>query len=110
MRAREERALHWPSIVNRLSDQQWVGTGSGSELVPMEERRRVLEHRIELAKDRLVADLGRASTLLRERAAYARSSLRKGVIRAAIIAAGVVWLSLVTTAVRRHRRLHARWK
>jgi hypothetical protein len=97
-------------IVNRLSDQQWGGTGSGTELVPVEERRRVLEHRIEMAKDRLVADLGRASLLLRESAASARRGVKKGFIRAALVAAGVVWLSLVTTALRRRRRLHARWK
>jgi hypothetical protein len=70
----------------------------------------MLEHRIDLAKERLVADLGRASTLLRQSAASARSTVKKGLIRAAIVAAGLMWLGLVTTAVRRHRRLHARWK
>lgn len=70
----------------------------------------MLEHRIALAKDRLVADLGRASTLLRESAASARRGVKRGFMRAALVAAGVVWLSLVTTALRRRRRLHARWK
>ena len=102
--------MHWRSIVNRLSDQQFGRTGAGSELVPVDERRRVLQHRIDLAKDKLVADLSRASTLLRQSAASARSSVRRGFIRAAIVTAGIVWLGLVTTAIRRHRRLHARWK
>lgn len=89
--------------VNRISEEQ---VGTGAALVRVDQRRRALEHRLELAKERFVADLGRFSSLLQESAANARRNF----VRAALLLGGLVLLGLASAVIRRRRRLSVRWK
>jgi hypothetical protein len=87
------------SGVNRLSDHDFKTTGTS--LVPVDEQRRALEHRLELAKERLVADLSRVSSMLKSSA----GSMRRNVMRAVVTIGGLFLLGIVTAVVRRRRRL-----
>jgi hypothetical protein len=89
--------------VNRLGEEQ---VGTASTLVRVDQRRRALEHRLELAKERFVADLGRFSSLLQESAANARRNF----VRAALALGGLVLLGLASAVIRRRRRVQVRWK
>lgn len=85
--------------MNRLSDHDLKT--KGTSLVPVDEQRRALEHRLELAKERLVADLSRVSSMLKSSA----GSMRKNIVRAAVTIGGLLLLGIVTAVVRRRRRL-----
>ncbi len=82
-----------------------------AELVPYDLVRRALEVRIEMAKDRLFADLDEAQRQLRSFTASAARGLAKRVMRAVLIG-GVVALGIVAALVRRRRqrRLRIVWK
>jgi hypothetical protein len=99
----QERALQTRAGVNRISEEQ---VGTGAALVRVDQRRRALEHRLELAKERFVADLGRFSSLLQQSAANARRNF----VRAALALGGLVLLGLASAVIRRRRRLSVRWK
>lgn len=99
---RGERALHVRPGVNRLSDQDL--RASGTTMVPVDQQRRALEHRLELAKERLVADLSRVSSMLKSSA----GSMRRNMVRAAVTIGGLLLLGIVSALVRRRRRIASR--
>lgn len=75
------------------------------ELPEVDQRQRTLEHRLELAKARLVADIGKLSNLLGSSA----GAVRKGFVRAAVTLGGLLVLGIVTAVMRRRRRLRVRF-
>jgi hypothetical protein len=95
-----ERGLHAELDVNRLNEQD-LGTTTGGLTLAIDQRRRALEHRLELAKERLAADLTRASWLLKSSA----GAVRKNLVRAVVTIGGLFLLGIVTAIVRRRRRL-----
>jgi hypothetical protein len=90
--------------VNRLNEQELRATRGA--MMAVDQRKRALEHRLELAKERLVADLNRASALLKSSA----GSMRKGLLRAAVAVGGLLLLGIVSAVMRRRRRLAWRWR
>jgi len=70
----------------------------------IDQRERALAHRLELAKERLVVDLGKLSSLLGASA----GEVRKKFVRATFVVGGLLLLGLVTVLVRRRRRF--RWR
>lgn len=91
------------AIVNRLSEQfPWA---PGVSIMPVDQRRRALEHRLELAKERLVEDLGRMSSILQSSA----GTVKKSAVRAAVTIGALLVLGIVTAVVRRRRRLSWRF-
>jgi len=86
-------------------NEQDLGT-TGGPMMAVDQRRRALEHRLELAKERLVADLGRVSLLLKSSAGSARKTL----MRAALAVGGLILLGIVSAVVRRRRRLEWRYR
>jgi hypothetical protein len=81
--------------------------GPESRPLDLDARRRVLEQRIERTKERLLADLGRAKTIV----VRAKDRARKGAWTAALVAGGLLFLGLVTTLVRRRtRRVRVTWR
>ena len=70
-------------------------------MMPVDQQRRALEHRLELAKARLVADLGRFSSMLRE----GKGAVQKSIVRGLVVVGGLLLLGFVTAVVRRRRRL-----
>jgi ABC-type phosphate transport system permease subunit len=73
-------------------------------MMPVDQQRRALEHRLELAKERLVADLSRVSSMIKMSA----GSMRKNLQRAAIAIGGLLLLGIVSAVVRRRRRIASR--
>jgi hypothetical protein len=101
-----------PGSVNRTSEEEWAETDVG--LLPEDYQRRALEHRLELAKERLAVDLGRASSLLRETAVTAEKSIKRGVTTGALVVGGLLLFGVVTAGItalvrRRNRRIQVRW-
>ncbi len=83
-------------------------SAASAVLATVDQRRRALEHRLELAKDRLVTDLGRLSTLVSSSA----GSMRKGFVRAVVTVVaigGLLLLGIASAVLRRRRRLRARF-
>jgi hypothetical protein len=70
----------------------------------IDQRERALSHRLELAKQRLVLDLGQLSSLLGAGA----GEVKKGFVRASFVVGGLLLLGLVTVLARRRRRF--RWR
>jgi uncharacterized membrane protein (Fun14 family) len=68
-------------------------------------RQRALAHRLELSKERLVADLGKLSSLLGTSA----GEVSKRFVRATLVVSGLLLLGLVTMAMRRRRRFRVRF-
>jgi hypothetical protein len=95
------------AVVNRLPEPR----PTRAELAPYDLVRHALEARIELAKERLFADLDTAQKQLRGVAASAASGLAKRMTRAVLVG-GVVVLGLVAALVlrRQQRRLRIVWK
>jgi hypothetical protein len=93
--------------VNRLPEPRPVR----AELAPYDQVRHALEARIELAKERLFADLNQAQQQLRTVAAGAARGVARRVTRAVLVG-GVVLLGLVAALVlrRQQRRLRIVWK
>lgn len=103
--------------MNRLSTQGFaartrevrrpgVVSTSMTELPNVDQRERALAHRLELAKARLSADLGKLSTLLGSSA----SDAARRFVRAGLVVGGLLMLGIVTAAiVRRRRRLRIRF-
>lgn|GEM_PF-4273376 len=102
--------------MNRLSTQGFgvdtrqarrfgVKSTSMVELPEVDPRQRALEHRIEAAKARLVADIGKLSRLLGSSAGV----VRKGFVRATVLLGGLLVLGIVTAVMRRRRRLRVRF-
>jgi hypothetical protein len=92
--------------VNRQNEQYRGATGTA--LLPLDQQRRALEHRLELAKERLVADLDRVSSMLQLSAGSVRQNVRsvvRVVARGAIVLGGLLLLGIVRAVVRRRRRL-----
>jgi len=83
---------------------------AGSQLEP-EARRRALERRIEVTKERLIADITRVRSLVSQATVRARNDLGRVATRAAIAVAGLLVLGLVTALIRRrHRRIRITWR
>ena len=80
-------------------------SATSAVLATVDQRRRALEHRLELAKNRLVTDIGRFSTLLSSSA----GSMRKGFVRAVVTIGGLLLLGIASAVLRRRRRLRARF-
>jgi hypothetical protein len=95
--------------VNRLNEQVLVRP-TGGAMITVDQRRRALEHRLELAKERLVADLDRVSALLKSGVVSSARSMGKNLFRAAVVVGGLLLLGLITGAVRRRRRLEWRYR
>ena len=78
-----------------------------SHALDLDARRRLLEQRIESAKERLVADIGRAKTILTR----ARHRAAVTLTRVALVAGGLMVLGLVTVLARRRaRRIRVTWR
>lgn len=94
-------------VVNRLSEPRPARV----ELAPYDQVRHALEARIELAKERLFADLNQAQKQLRAVASGAARGVAQRVARAVLVG-GVLMLGLVTALVlrRQHRRIRIVWK
>lgn len=94
-------------VVNRLPEY----TRSRDELVPFDPIRRALEARIELAKERLFADLDEAQRQLRRVASTTVQGLAQRLTRAALVG-GVLVLGLLAALAlrRRRRRLRVVWR
>ena len=94
-------------IVNRLPAPR----PARAELAPYDLARHALEARIELAKERLFADLDEAQRQLRSFTTSAARGLAKRMTRAVLVG-GVVVLGLVAVLVRRRqqRRLRIVWR
>ena len=95
------------SFVNRLPEPRPVS----AELAPYDLVRHALEARIEMAKERLFADLDEAQRQLRSFTASAARSLATRVTRAVLVG-GVVALGIVAALVlrRQQRRLRIVWR
>lgn len=89
--------------VNRLSEHNV----EGGTFVPADPERRALEMRIEHAKSRLVADLNRASGIVRNVALRARQGLGTVVVVSGILVAGIVVVALFR---RNRRRVRIQWR
>jgi hypothetical protein len=94
--------LHRSRVVNR--QREHISRGA---IVPVDERRRLLEQRIELAKERLVADIRRAGGLVR----HATQAARHGLVRVAIVACGFLVVGFAMALIARRRsRVRAAWR
>jgi hypothetical protein len=69
------------------------------------QRERALVHRLEISKQRLVADLGKLSTVLSTSA----GQVGKRFVRVGIVLGGLMLLGIVTVVVRRRRRFRVRF-
>ena len=79
--------------------------------MPVDEQRRGLQLRIEHAKESILADLRRASSLFKETVSDGTSTVGRSVVRASILIAGAVALGVIAAfARRRRRRLIITWK
>ena len=86
-------------------------TATDGALLDPEARRRALEHRIELTKERLVADITRVRSLVTEAAARARQGLGRVALRTALGVGALLAIGLVTVLVRRRqRRIRITWR
>ncbi len=75
-------------------------------------RERALAHRLEMGKERLVADLGKLSTMLETSAGQVgQKFVRVGqrFVRVGLVLGGLLLLGIVTVVVRRRRRLRVRF-
>jgi hypothetical protein len=71
----------------------------------VDQRQRSLEHRLEMAKARLLSDLGKLSRLLGSSA----GAVRKRFVRAVVTVGGLLLLGIVSAVMRRRRRLRVRF-
>lgn len=76
-----------------------------TELPEVNQRERLLSHRLEMAKERLVSDLGKLSALVSSTA----GAVSKRFVRAAVLMGGVLLLGIVSAVMRRRRRLRVRF-
>ena len=83
--------MHVSALVNRLNDQDLVRP-TGGAMITVDQRRRALEHRLELAKKRLVADIDRVSTLLKSGVVSSARSMSKNLLRAVVAIGGLLLL------------------
>lgn len=107
--------LHELQTMNRLSTQGFAARtrearrsgvmSTSMELPDVDQRERALAHRLELAKERLVADLGKLSSLLGTSA----GQVGRRFVRASLVLGGLLVLGIVTAVVRRRRRLRVRF-
>ena len=79
------------------------------ELPEVDQRERALMHRLEMAKERLAADLGKLSTLLGTTAGQVGRQVGKRFVRVGLVLGGLLLLGIVTAVVRRRRRLRVRF-
>jgi hypothetical protein len=100
----EERRLQPRTFVNRLIEQP----KEHATLLPVDPQRRLLETRIEHAKERLADDLDRAVSLARQ----ATTTVRRGLARVALMGGLLLAGALVALVQRRRRRHQLRftWK
>ncbi len=75
------------------------------EVPDVNQRERALAHRMEIAKQRLLDDIGKLSTLLGSTA----GEVRKKFVRAGLVVGGLLLLGIVTAVVRRRRRIRVRF-
>jgi hypothetical protein len=92
--------------VNRLgSDTTTVKRGG--DVVPVGARQRLLEHRIEAAKERLAVDLSRIGAVVRR----VETRALRGLALVALAAGALVVIGLAARAIgRRRRRIEVRWR
>ncbi len=82
-----------------------VASTSRMELSAADQRERALAHRLEIGKERLVADLGKLSMLLGTSARQASMKF----VRVGLVVGGLLLLGIVAAVVRRRRRLRVRF-
>jgi hypothetical protein len=103
-------------MMNRLSTQGFaaqtreargseVSSTSMIELPEVNQRERLLAHRLEQAKERLVSDLGKLSAMVGSTAV----TVSKKLVRAGMLLGGLVLLGIVSAVMRRRRRLRVRF-
>lgn len=98
-----ERRLQSGTHVNRLSEHSL----EGGTLVPADPERHALEMRIEHTKSRIVADLNRASDLVRDVVSRAKRGLGTLAVVSGVLVAGIVVAALFR---RNRRRVHIQWR
>lgn len=89
--------------MNRLSEHQ----PQGGTLVPVDPERHALEVRIELAKGRIVADLNRASGLVRNVVRRTGRTFGTALVTSGLILGGLLLAAFVR---RRRRRVRITWR
>lgn len=107
--------LHELMMMNRFSTQEHARQSRdlersrtalmSTEGPEIDQRQRALSHRLELSKERLVADLGKLSSLLGTSA----GEVSKRFVRAAIVVSGLLLLGVVTAMMRKRRRFRVRF-
>jgi len=98
-----EQHLQTSLCVNRLNEH----SVEGGTLMPADPERRALEMRIEHAKSRIVADLNRASELVRGVASRAKRRLGTLAVVSGVLVAGIVVAALFR---RNRRRVRIQWR
>jgi hypothetical protein len=82
-----------------------VSSTSMIDLPDVNQHERLLAHRLEMAKERLVCNLGKLSSLLSTTA----GSVSKKFVRASVLLGGLMLLGIVAAVMRRRRRLRVRF-
>jgi hypothetical protein len=74
-------------------------------------RKLLLERRIERAKDQLSADVGKAKRAAQQMVLRTKRSAEKTLVRAGLVAGGLLVLALAVTLLRRRtRRIRIEWR
>jgi len=80
-------------------------TGQGAPLVRVDPERRAIDLRIEHAKNRLIQDLNRASTLFKRAAGTASRTVQR-----ILLVGGLLAVGLLVAFIRRRHRIRVTWK
>jgi hypothetical protein len=94
----------------REAKKHFGASSSMMQLHDVDPRERALAHRLEMTKQRLVADLGKLSTMFETGAEQVGARfVRMGLIAGGFVVGGLLLLGIVTAVVRRRRRFRVRF-